>query len=117
MRTRLGEELEKKGAEVAAVVTEAALAGDMHAAGLVMARLTPPLHSKAPLVPFELDRNLTLTEQAGQVIVAVADGKLSPDAGKMLPDSLAAYANMRNVDELAHKLAEIGRRVGIGESA
>jgi hypothetical protein len=116
-RTLLGEELEKKGAEVAAVVIEAALAGDMHAAGLVLARLAPPLRSQAPLVQFELDRNLTLTEQAGQVIAAVADAQLSPDAGKMLLDSLAAYANMRNVDELAHKLEEIERRLGIGESS
>lgn len=115
-RTLLGEEFEKKGAEVGAVVIAAALAGDMQAATLVLQRLAPPLRSQSALVQFDLDRSLTLTEQAGQVIVAVADGQLSPDAGKMLLDSLAAYASMRSVDELARKLEEIERRLGMGKT-
>ena len=112
-RTLLGEEFEKRGAEVGAVVIEAALAGDMQAASLVLARLAPPLRSQAPLVWFDLDRSLTLTEQAGQVIQAVANGEISPDTGKMLLDSLAAYANMKSVDELAEKLEQIERRLGM----
>lgn len=112
-RTVLGEDFEKQGAEVMGVVIEAAKAGDMTAAGLVLARLAPPLRAQSPVVQFELDRSLTLTEQAGQVIAAVADGQLPPDAGKMLLDSLAAYANMKSVDELAEKLEEIERRLGM----
>lgn len=113
-RTVLGENFEKQGAEVMGVVIEAAKSGDMTAAGLVLARLAPPLRAQSPTVQFELDRGLTLTEQAGQVIQAVARGELSPDAGKMLLDSLAAYASMKTVDELAGKLSEIERRLGIG---
>lgn len=113
-RTVLGENFEMQGAEVVAVVIEAAKSGDMTAAGLVLARLAPPLRAQSPTVQFELDRGLTLTEQAGQVIQAVAGGELSPDAGKMLLDSLAAYASMKTVDELAGKLSEIERRLGIG---
>lgn len=112
-RTVLGEDFEKQGAEVVAVVIEAAKAGDMTAAGLVLARLAPPLRAQAPFVQFELDPSLTLTEQAGQVVAAVANGQLSPDAGKMLLDSLAAYANMKSVDELAAKLEEIEHRLGM----
>lgn len=111
-RTVLGEDFEKQGAEVVAVVIEAAKAGDMTAAGLVLARLAPPLRAQSPTVQFELDSSLTLTEQAGQVIAAVAEGQLSPDAGKMLLDALAAYANMKSVDELTVKLEEIERRLG-----
>ena len=113
-RTVLGEDFEKQCTEVVAVVIEAAKAGDMTAAGLVLARLAPPLRAQSPTVHFDLDRSLTLTEQAGQVIAAVAEGQLSPDAGKMLLDSLAAYANMKAFDELAGKLSEIERRLGIG---
>ena len=112
-RTILGEDFERQGAEVVAVVIEAAKAGDMTAAGLVLARLAPPLRAQSPAVQFELDRTLTLTEQAGQVIAAVAEGQLSPDAGKMLLDSLAAYASMRTADELAAKLEEIELRLGM----
>ncbi|MBD9613580.1 hypothetical protein IB245_18945 [Pseudomonas sp. PDM02] len=112
-RTLLGENFEKQGAEVMGVVIEAAKAGDMTAAGLVLARLAPPLRAQSPTVQFDLDRSLTLTEQAGQVIAAVAVGQLSPDAGKMLLDSLAAYANMKSVDELADKLEQIERRLGM----
>lgn len=112
-RTLLGEDFEKQGAEVVAVVIEAAKAGDMTAAGLVLARLAPPLRAQSPTVQFDLDRSLTLTEQAGQVIAAVAEGQLSPDAGKMLLDALSAYGTMRTVDELAEKLVQIERRLGM----
>jgi hypothetical protein len=112
-RTVLGEDFEKQGTEVVAVVIEAAKAGDMTAAGLVLARLAPPLRAQSPTVQFDLDRSLTLTEQAGQVIAAVAEGQLSPDAGKMLLDALSAYGTMRTVDELAEKLVQIERRLGM----
>ncbi|MGF6315331.1 DUF5681 domain-containing protein [Pseudomonas frederiksbergensis] len=112
-RTVLGEDFEKQGAEVMGVVIEAAKAGDMTAAGLVLARLAPPLRAQSPTVQFDLDRSLTLTEQAGQVVAAVAEGQLSPDAGKMLLEALSAYGTMRTIDELAEKLEQIERRLGM----
>lgn len=49
---------------MARVVMDAALAGDMQAANLVLQRLSPPLRARAEKVTFELTPDAPLTTQA-----------------------------------------------------
>ena len=110
-RKLLDEQLDAKGAELAAAVLQKALDGDTMAMGLVLARAQPPLRATYAPVEFDLDRSLTLTEQAGQIIEAISKGQLSVDQGKMLLDALGTYASLKQVDELAAEIMAIKQRL------
>src|SRR5437868_1663061 len=53
-KTRIAEEFERDGSKVARVVIDRALAGDISAANLVLARISPPLKTRAEKVRFRL---------------------------------------------------------------
>lgn len=110
-RTLLAEQLEAKGKDLAAAIIQKALDGDTMAMGLVLARVQPPLRATYEPVAFDLDRSLTLTEQAGQIIEAISKGQLSVDQGKMLLDALGTYASLKQVDELAAEILAIKQRL------
>lgn len=103
-QTLVSQALMQDAEKVARVVCKAALDGDMQAAQLLMSRVLPTLRSTSTTVQFELDTTAPLTEQAKQVLQAVADGDLNPDTGKWLIDSITALAGLRQVDELAGRL-------------
>lgn len=111
-KTALVEEFEKDGSAIARKVIEAALAGDMQACNLVLSRLAPPLRSRSEKVQFELDGTAPLTEQARQVLAAVAAGDVDPDTGKLLIDAISAFAGLRQVDELALRLDQLEANMG-----
>ncbi|OJA07375.1 hypothetical protein QHL1GM_07875 [Halomonas sp. QHL1] len=92
------------GKEIARVVCEKALEGDMQAANIVLSRLQPPLRSRAERVNFQLDSDAPLTQQARQVLEAVSTGDIDPETGKLLIDSISAFAKLREQDELATRL-------------
>lgn len=108
----IAQEFEKDGSAIARRVIEAALAGDMSAASLVLQRLSPPLRARAEKVQFELDGTAPLTEQARQVLAAVAAGDVDPDTGKLLIDAISAFAGLRQVDELALRLDQLEANMG-----
>lgn len=112
-RTLLGDQLEARGVELAAAVLQKALDGDTMAMGLVLARAQPPLRATYAPVEFDLDRSLTLTEQAGQIIEAISKGQISVDQGKMLLDALGTYASLKQVDELAAEILAIKQRLEV----
>ena len=100
----IAEEFEKDGSEVARVVMNAALEGDMQAANMVLQRLSPPLRARAEKVTFELTPDAPLHEQANQVLASVAEGAIDPETGKMLIDCIQSVAGIRAVDELEVRL-------------
>lgn len=100
----IAEEFEKDGSEVARVVMNAALEGDMQAANMVLQRLSPPLRARAEKVTFELTPDAPLHEQANQVLASVAEGAIDPETGKMLIDCIQSVAGIRAVDELEARL-------------
>jgi hypothetical protein len=51
-----------------------------------------------------LDPNLPLAEQAKQILVAVADGKVDPETGKTLIACLSSVANIEAVAELEGRI-------------
>lgn len=100
----IAEEFEKDGSEVARVVMNAALEGDMQAANMVLQRLSPPLRARAEKVTFELTPDAPLHQQANQVLASVAEGAIDPETGKLLIDCIQSVAGIRAVDELEARL-------------
>lgn len=100
-------EFAKEGSAIAQAVIEKAKGGDMSAAALVLQRLSPPLRAAAEKVVFELDQMLPLTEQAKQIMAAVAQGRIDPDTGAMLVNCLDKVGNLKAVEELDARLAAL----------
>lgn len=99
--------LEGSADEVASKVLEAAAAGDMGAARLVLERCVPTQRPVYPAVIFELDPEAPLADQAKQVLVAVSRGELPPDQGRALLDGIASLTRVVELDEIARRLAEL----------
>ena len=100
----IADEFAKDGSAVARVVMDAALAGDMQAANLVLQRLSPPLRARAEKVTFELTPDAPLTTQAQQIMTAVAEGSIDPETGQLLINCITAFAGLKQVDELEQRL-------------
>lgn len=100
-----------EGAAIAQVVIDKAKDGDLTACGLVLARLAPPLRARAQKVAFDLDPAAPLTDQAQAVLTAVAAGDVDPETGKLLIDCISSFGGLRQVDELAARLAAIEERM------
>lgn len=111
-KTALVEAFENEGSAIARKVIEAALAGDMTAANLVLQRLSPPLRARSEKVQFELTPDAPLTTQAQEILSAVAAGDVDPSTGKLLIDAISAFAGIKQVDDLEARLAALeGGRV------
>jgi hypothetical protein len=89
---------------VARVITEAALAGDMTAAQILLSRCAPPIKAQAERVEFDLSPDAPLAEQAQQILSAIAAGKVDPDTGRTLIASLHAVADIRATEELENRI-------------
>ena len=92
--------------EILERLTEAALAGDVSAARLLLERVLPPVK------PVELPIEMTLsegrpTEQARQVLAAAAGGTLAPDQAVSLIGALAALAKITETDELRERIERL----------
>ena len=101
--------LDELPAILEALVT-AAKGGDMQAARTILDRVLPPL--KAQELPAFLGAfEGTLAEQGGAILKAMASGALAPGQAAQLLGALAAQAKVREVDELARRIADLERRV------
>jgi hypothetical protein len=96
LRTAVGDRFD----ELVRVVLDAALAGDMAAASLLLAPSLKPVQ-----VPqaFAL-AGQTLTEKALSVLEAVAAGALSASDGKLLLDGLAGVVRVQEAEHTARQL-------------
>ncbi|WP_063779058.1 DUF5681 domain-containing protein [Caballeronia mineralivorans] len=107
--TEIARALADQGSAIAKVVVDAALAGDMQAATLVMSRLYPALKARSQVVQFDLDTTLPLVEQARQVLQSVANGVLDADTGKQLIDTINSFGKLREIDEMSARVMELER--------
>lgn len=106
----LRERINERAGEVLQTVVDAALAGNLLAAQLVLSRVIPPARGQA--VPVELPALAvagTLTEKADAVLAAVGAGELAPDVGAQLIGAVAGAARIAEIAELADRLAAIER--------
>ena len=100
LRKRLAEH----GEEVAQVVIEAALRGDIQAAKIVLERICPPLKPTAALVTIELPENPGIADTARAIIQHAANGQIAPDVAGQLVQAVAALARVMEIDELERRL-------------
>jgi hypothetical protein len=103
-RTKVTQALFDDAPAVARVVIDAALDGDVQAAALVLSRVAPPIKSQAERVQFELNKDAPLSDQASQILQAVADGKVDPETGRVLLTCVQAVAGIRAFEELEHRI-------------
>ena len=110
-RDKIAQALNDDGPAVARVVIDAALEGDMQAAALVLARISPPKKAQAEKVQFELSSDAPLPEQARQIMQAVADGNVDPDTGRILIGCLNAVAGIQAVADLEDRIIQLEAKV------
>lgn len=103
-RMRLTKLLNDDGEAIVKQVIEQAKNGDLQAAKLVLERVSPPLKNRSRTVSFELDVTESFTNQARQILKAIATGELDPDTGKLLVDSITAVARISELDEIHNRL-------------
>lgn len=103
-RTRVTQALMDDAPKVARVVIDAALAGDVQAAGLVLSRGAPALRAQTERVEFDFDASASVTEQAEAVLQAIADGKVAPDVGKQILDGISTLYGIKQIAELEARL-------------
>lgn len=115
-RQRIAQAFMEDAQKIAKVVVDAALGGDLQAANIVLSRLSPVLKVRAEKVTFNLDPDASLTNQAQAVLVAVAAGDVDPETGKLLIDSIGAFAGLRQVDELSARIDAIEARNAIAST-
>lgn len=89
-RTRVTQALMDDAPKIARVVIDAALAGDVQAAGLVLSRVAPALRAQTERVEFDFDAAAPVAQQVEAVLQAIADGKVAPDVGKCRRLSVSA---------------------------
>jgi hypothetical protein len=90
---------------IAKVVIDKALAGDMTAANIALARIAAPLRAQAERVQFELSDDVPLSTQARQILQAVSEGKVDADTAKLLIGCIQSVAGIKAVEELEQRLA------------
>jgi hypothetical protein len=89
---------------IAKVCIDKALAGDMTAANICLARISPPLKQQAERVEFELDPDRPLSEQASQILTAISEGKLDAETGRTLISCISSVAQVRASEELEQRI-------------
>lgn len=103
-RDKIAQVLNDDGPQVARVVADAALAGDMTAAGLVLSRLLPPMRAQAERVQFELSPDVPLSAQAQEILLAVSEGKLDADTARILIGCIQSVAGIKATEELEQRI-------------
>lgn len=106
-RMRVTKLLEDDADKVVRVVIDSALKGDVQAAALVLARITPALKAQAEKVNFEFDASAPMAQQVQAVLQGIADGAVPPDVGKQIIESIATLAGIKQIDELEQRLAAL----------
>ncbi|MEZ5538345.1 MAG: DUF5681 domain-containing protein [Thiolinea sp.] len=103
-QTQLAKLLKDRADDVVQTVVNAALAGDMQAANIVVSRIIPPLKSEAQKVTFQFDASQPLSKQVEQVLQAISEGKVAPDGGKQLIELIGSLGTIRQMDEYEARL-------------
>lgn len=96
---------------IVAKLVDAAKAGDVQAASLIMSRCLPPLRpQREPTAVPGIPGDASATEVAQALVAAATRGELASDAAAELIAALAAVARIREVDELTQRIATLESR-------
>jgi hypothetical protein len=88
-------------------LVQAALAGDVQAARLVLERVLPPMKAMEQPVELALPAGGTFTAQGRAVLSAVAGGDLAPGQGAALLGAIGTLARVTEIDELESRIAKL----------
>jgi len=106
-KTKVAIALDAASEDVAKAMIAKALEGDTAAGRLVLERVQPPKRPEGTRAQFKLDPNASLTEQARQVLTAMAAGEVDVEVGQIFLNSLSTYAGLREHDELAARIGAL----------
>lgn len=109
-RSRITKALADDGLEIARVVTEAAIAGDLQACSIVLSRISPALRPEAQPVQFRFDPNASAAKQVEAILSAMAEGAVPVDLGRQLIDAVRALADVRAVENLEERIAALEQK-------
>jgi hypothetical protein len=95
--------------EILSKLVEAAKAGDVASARLLLARVIPPVRASEESVSLALPDG-TLTEQGRAVPAAVASGVVAPTQGAALIAALGAMGKLTEPDELTRRVQALEQK-------
>lgn len=76
-------------------------------------RSYPPLKTVMPMVEFEFSEGAKPIEQAAQILKAASTGTISPDVAQIFISAIASMMKIDEVTEIAERLTEIEKALGI----
>jgi hypothetical protein len=97
--------------DILAKLVDAATAGDVAAARLLLERVIPPIKAAELPTPIELPEG-SLSEQGRAVVTAAGAGDLAPGQASQLLAGLGALAKLIETDELAARIAALEAKHG-----
>ena len=103
----LRQQLQERGPEVAQVVIDAALSGDLAACRLVLDRIAPPLKATTAPLSVQLPEGGSLSDKAEALINAAAAGQLPTDAAVQMVGAVGALARIVEVSQLEARLSTL----------
>lgn len=103
-RYRWSKVLQDEADDIIRVVVEAALAGDMTAAAIIISRVVPALRPEGERVEFVFDATSNQVTQVEQVLQAMAHGHVSVEVAKQIIDAIAQLSGVRQVHELDQRI-------------
>lgn len=106
-RQKLQKVFAENGEALVQTAVAAALAGDMQALSMALARVAPPIKAQTERVQFDLDGELPLSEQARQILVAVSEGKLDAETARTLIGCIQSVAGIRAVEDLESRIIQL----------
>ena len=106
LRQRLG----KQAADILETVIQAALKGDIDACKLVLERTIPRLKSEHPPFSVEIQGD-TFTERGISLLQQIASGKLPPDVGLQMMNTLFNLAKLKENTDLDERLTRLERQL------
>jgi hypothetical protein len=107
----LRQSLADGAADVVKVVLEAAKAGDMQAAKMVLDRLVPPLKSASPPVTISMPANPTIHDTALAILMETIAGHLAPETAATLIAAAGNLSRITELEELRIRLESIERAI------
>lgn len=93
--------------DVVKVILDAARAGDMQAAKIVIDRLLPPLKATAQAVHLALPENASALDTARAILSATASGILAPDIASQLISAVGTFCRIEEIEELRDRIAAL----------
>ena len=105
--TALRQSLADGAADVVKVILDAARAGDIQAAKIVLDRLVPPLKANTQAVQIALPDSASPLDIASAILTATASGTLAPDIAAQLVTAVGTFCRIEEIEELRTRIAAL----------